>query len=136
MATIAGYELGRLLGKGSFGETFQARKGGQTFALKLIKEEAIQAGYDVKRFQREVRALQKVVSPHVVRIAEAGQDTVGQETKLYIVMEFLLGKDLFRYFEASKRNVAEQTLKSQLLQVINGLEDIHAQNIVHRDLKP
>jgi serine/threonine protein kinase len=59
MTLIAGYKIGTLLGHGAFGETYEAVKAGQRVALKLIKEEAIQQGYDVRRFQREVRALQK-----------------------------------------------------------------------------
>jgi len=41
-------------------------------ALKVIKEEAIQQGFSIKRFQREVRALQKAVGSNVVKFIDAG----------------------------------------------------------------
>jgi serine/threonine protein kinase len=53
MSTIGGYQLGPLLGHGAFGETYEATKDGQRVALKLIKEEAMQQGFDLRRFQRE-----------------------------------------------------------------------------------
>lgn len=136
MATIAGYEIGKLLGKGAFGETFRATKGGKIFALKLIKEEAIQAGYDADRFKREVKSLQKVQSRNVVRLIDAGQDMLGEEIRFYIVLEFLEGKDLAKRFQDASRDIPESTLKQNLLQVLEALKAIHALNIVHRDLKP
>ena len=81
MLQIAGYKIGNLLGKGAFGETYEAVKDGQIVALKLIKEEAIQRDVDVKRFQREVRAIQKAVGKNVVKLldtalAKSGNDGV------------------------------------------------------------
>ena len=72
MNEIAGYKLGKLLGQGAFGETYEATKEGETVALKIIKEEAFQHGFDLKRFGREVRALQKATGPHVVKFIDAG----------------------------------------------------------------
>ncbi len=69
MAEVAGYQIGRLLGQGAFGQTYEATKDGQRAALKLIREEAVQRGFDGRRFQREVRALQKAVGPNIVYVA-------------------------------------------------------------------
>ena len=71
LASIGGYEIGRLLGHDAFGETHEATKAGQRVALKLIREEAMQQGFDLRRFQREVRALQKAVGPNVVQFIDA-----------------------------------------------------------------
>jgi serine/threonine-protein kinase len=134
--TIAGYTLGPLLGQGTYGETFQATKAGQRVALKLIREEAIQQGYDLQRFQREVRALQKAVGPNVVRFLESGTAQLGNETRYYVALEYLEGRDLGVAFKQAAQKFDEPTLKSILTQIISGLKTIHGQNIVHRDLKP
>jgi serine/threonine protein kinase len=136
MAEIGGYLLGRLLGKGAFGETFEATKAGQSFAIKIIKEEAFEAGYDAQRFQREVRSLQKVKNPRIVQLVESGHDLIGQEKRYYIVMELLSGQDLYQFAKASNFKIAEDTPRSLLLQTLEGLRAIHDQGIVHRDLKP
>lgn len=136
MPTIAGYQIGRLLGRGTFGETYIANKGGQTVALKLIRAVAMQRGYDVRRFQREVRSLQRVVGPHVVKLLDAGVGQLGNETRYFLALEYLEGQDLERAFENSRNRFEESELKSYLVQVLLGLKTIHGHNIVHRDLKP
>jgi serine/threonine-protein kinase len=136
MPEINGYQLGRLLGQGTFGETYEATKGGQRVALKLIREEAVLQGWDARRFEREVRALQKAVGPNVVKFIEAGEAPLGNETRLFVVMEYLEGQDLSKFFRAANNQIAEETIKDILVQIVSGLRTIHAQNIIHRDLKP
>lgn len=136
MAAIGGYEIGRLLGHGAFGETHEATKAGQRIALKLIKEEAMQQGFDLRRFQREVRALQKAVGPNVVQFIDAGVGQLGNETRYFVALEYLEGQDLAHAFTASGNNFAEADLKRILTQILSGLTTVHDQNIVHRDLKP
>ena len=60
MVKIGDYILGNILGVGAFGETYLAEKGNKKFAVKLIKEEAILQGFDINRFKRECRTLEKV----------------------------------------------------------------------------
>ncbi len=136
MSIIGGYQLGKLLGHGAFGETYEATKGGQRVALKLIKEEAMQQGFDLRRFQREVRALQKAVGPHVVRFIDSGVGQMGNETRYFVALEYLEGEDLAHAFRTSNNSFAEPDLKRILTQIISGLETVHKSNIVHRDLKP
>jgi serine/threonine-protein kinase len=136
MPEINGYELGRLLGQGTFGETYEAAKGGQRVALKLIREEAVLHGWDARRFEREVRALQKAVGPNVVKFIESGEAPLGNETRLFVVLEYLEGQDLSKYFRAFKNQLAEETIKNILVQIVAGLRIIHSHNIIHRDLKP
>lgn len=100
MATIGGYRLGSLLGQGTYGETYEATKDGQRVAPKLIREEAVQQGFDLRRFQREVRALQKATDPNVVRFLDAGTAQQGRETRYYVAMEYLESRDLARAFQA------------------------------------
>jgi len=136
MASVAGYRLGRLLGQGTYGETYEATKNGLRVALKLIREEAVQRGFDLERFRREVRALQKATGPNVVRFLDAGQGQQGNETRYFVAMEYLDGRDLAKAFQEAGGAFAEPALKSILAQVVSGLDTIHRQRIVHRDLKP
>lgn len=137
MPEIAGYQLGRLLGKGTFGETYEAVKEGRKVALKVIKEEAVLQGFfDVRRFQREVRSLQKARGTNVVEFIESGAGNLGNETRYFIALEYLEGQDLSKKFIASNYQFAETELKSILVQIVDGLETVHNENIVHRDLKP
>jgi len=136
MVDVAGYVVGKLLGQGTYGQTFEATKDGQRYALKLIKAEALRLGFDLRRFQREVRALQKVTGPHVVQIREAGATNVGKDLRYYIVMEYLEGNSLAQAFRDAGLEFDEPRLKGILTQIVSGLEAMFDQNIIHRDLKP
>ncbi len=136
MPNIAGYRLGKLLGQGAFGQTYEAKKGRRRFAIKLIRPEALRHGFEPKRFAREVRALEKVQGENIVRIIEAGCGDLGKDTRYYLVMEYLNGHDLNRVFRDADRTFGEKRLRNIFVGVVSGLKAVHAQNIVHRDLKP
>jgi len=136
MKQFADFRIITLLGQGQFGETYEAERTGERVALKIIKEEAIQRGFDVKRFQREVRALQKAVGPNVVRFIDAGAAPLGKETRYFVAMEYLDGQDLAHVFETKGGVLDEPDLRRIVSQITYGLQTIHNQNIVHRDLKP
>ena len=136
MIKFAGFQLGKLLGKGAFGETYAATKGGKLYAIKILKEDAIQQGFDEKRFQREIRALQKAAGENVVKFLDAGYSLLGSEERFFVVLEYLEGQDLHKQCEKCNFNFEEKELKDIIIQIINGLEKVHIQNIIHRDLKP
>ena len=85
MLEISGYKIGRLLGKGAFGETYEATKDNSRVALKLIREDAIQHNVDLKRFEREVRAIQKAVGENVVKLLDYGSSKLGNDTRSYLI---------------------------------------------------
>jgi len=133
---INGYEIISAIGSGAFGRTYRVRKGGQVYAMKVLKPEAIRDDIDRKRFQRECRALQKITSEHVVPYHDHGvfeQD--GVET-YYVVMGFVEGSDLQRRLRGKTFPLPEAEIRAMLGQVLRGLADIHEQRIIHRDLKP
>ncbi len=136
MQKLGDYRIIKLLGRGQFGETFKAVKDGLTVALKVIKEEAVQAGFDIRYFQKEVKALQKAIGPNVIRFIDSGTAKLGEEMRYFVVMEYLEGDDLAKTFDKVGHTFPENTLKNILIQVVSGLECIHDKNIIHRDLKP
>jgi len=136
MIQVGGYEIGDLLGVGAFGETYIAKKEEKTFALKLIKEDAILKGFDINRFNRECRSLEKVQHENIVKLIEYGQAHVGNDLRYFLVMEYLSGRDLEKYFQSNAFDIDEKNLKNILDQVLTGLRVIHRKNILHRDIKP
>lgn len=136
MLEVGGYKIGKLLGVGAFGETYIAVKEGKQFALKLIKEEAILKGFDINRFKRECRALEKVRHDNVVKLIEYDQAKIGNDLRYFLVMEYLSGQDLEKYFQSNSFDIDEKDLKNILVQVLSGLNAMHKKNILHRDIKP
>jgi serine/threonine-protein kinase HSL1 (negative regulator of Swe1 kinase) len=80
---------------------------------------------------QEILTLQKADHPNIVKVYEVFKDP----SKLYIVMEYIDGLELFdlireRYF---LREEECATIMKQILKTIKYLNSI---NICHRDLKP
>jgi serine/threonine protein kinase len=133
---VGGYELLSPLGSGAFGTTHRVQKGGKFYAMKILKPEAIRTEVDLKRFQRECRALRKIESDYVVRYHDHGLfDDKGEET-YWILMDFVEGTDLQKHLRGKTFPRPESEIRLWLGQVLAGLADIHKHRIVHRDLKP
>jgi serine/threonine protein kinase len=131
---IDGYAIIEDIGAGAFGRTYKAEKGGQFYAIKILKEDAIQSEIDFKRFQRECKALQKVDSTFVVKFHDQGVMLKNNIQNFYLVMEYLEGKNLAKVL--SEGQLDEVMIKDITNQILSGLLNLKKANIVHRDIKP
>ena len=86
----------------------------------------------VSRFRREARAMSHLTHPNTVKVFLYGELDDGS---LYIVMEFLEGKNLNQTVRAEGPFPIERAL-AVIIQVCGALEEAHRAGIVHRDLKP
>ena len=122
---IAGYELGRVIGKGGMSKVYEARRqrDGLLVAIKVMARAS-------ERFEREVEALAQLRSPHIVGVHDAGRTEDGA----YIVMERLQGTDLATLLRQGRLTLNEAL--RLIDQVALGLEEAHGVGMVHRDIKP
>ncbi len=128
------YRLGNALGRGGMGAVYEAEdltNSGARVAVKVLDSRFALDGRVAPRFAREARALQKMASPWVVRIFDAG--TAGERP--FLVMERLEGEDLGERLKREGR-LTERDALPILADVLRGLVDAHAAGVVHRDLKP
>jgi serine/threonine protein kinase len=86
----------------------------------------------VSRFRREARAMSHLTHPNTVKVFLYGELEDGS---LYIVMEFLDGKNMNQTVRAEGALPMERALPI-LIQVCGALEEAHRAGIIHRDLKP
>ncbi|KAK9290199.1 hypothetical protein L1049_008365 [Liquidambar formosana] len=87
------YELGRLLGQGTFAKVYHARnlKTGTSVAIKIIdKEKVLKVGM-IEQIKREISVMRLVKHPNVVELYEI----MASKTKIYFVMEYVKGGELF-----------------------------------------
>jgi serine/threonine protein kinase len=132
------YEPVCVLGNGGFGIVVQGsrvvKKHKQYYvAIKVFYSERPFAESDVKRMNREAALLGRIDSQHVVKLKGSG---ISDNACIYwLVMDFLDGKNLQELIEA-QRFFDEEEACEMAVQVLLGLEAIHALGVVHCDVKP
>ncbi|EPQ12066.1 Ribosomal protein S6 kinase alpha-6 [Myotis brandtii] len=94
-ADPAQFELLKVLGQGSFGKVFLVRKktgpdAGQLYAMKVLKKASLKVR-DRVRTKMERDILVEVNHPFIVKLHYAFQT----EGKLYLILDFLRGGDVF-----------------------------------------
>jgi serine/threonine-protein kinase len=134
-AVVAGkYRVRRVVGAGSMGVVCEAQhlEIGKRLAIKLIEASLAGMGDIAQRFRQEARAASLVESQHIVQVFDVGTDT---RLGLYLVMEYLTGRDLAKVLSVEKRLPADEAVRIGV-QVARGLAKAHEAGVVHRDLKP
>lgn len=129
------FELLRVLGQGSFGKVFLVKKNcgmdnGQLYAMKVLKKATLKVR-DRLRTKMERDILAQISHPFIVRLHYAFQT----EGKLYLILDFLQGGDLFSRL-AKEVMFTEEDVTFYMAELILALEHLHSIGIVYRDLKP
>lgn len=129
---MAGYRIGRVLGRGGMGVVYEALH--QTLdrqvALKVRRDDGDAVARE--RFLREARSAASVHDPHVVAVLDAGV----AEGFLYLVLEFMPGGSLHDLIQRSPANIPLAEALRLLRDAASGLAEVHAAGFLHRDLKP
>ncbi|MFD3687243.1 protein kinase [Nocardiopsis sp. NPDC058631] len=126
------YSVTGRLGKGGQGVVYLAEgpDGGEV-AVKVLNDQWSQDSDLRKRFEKEVRAAQKVASFCTAAIIDAQLDS----DPPYVVSEFVPGKDL-QEAVAKGAVLRGSTLQRLAVSTATALVAIHRAGIVHRDFKP
>jgi serine/threonine protein kinase len=139
---IAGrYRVGALIGRGGMADVHIGTDSrlGRTVAIKLLKSTLATDPAFRTRFRQEAQAAARMAHPTIVRVYDAGEETVadpeGHDAQLpFIVMEYVDGRLLKDIIHQGPVEPAEA------VRIINGvltaLEYSHRAGVVHRDIKP
>lgn len=120
------------IGEGTFGVVWRAvqKSTGIEFAIKTIDKAHLDQD-ELNSLNLEVEIISQVDHPNIVRAYEF----FDEPTKLHIVMELMLGGELFEKI-IEKDHYSEKEATEAIRPVIDAIRYCHEMGIVHRDLKP
>src|SRR5262249_38924570 len=124
---LKGYTIQRDLGRGGFGEVYQAvSDGGKQVALKLV-----QRNLDVEL--RGVGQCLNLKHPNLVSVYDVNQAENGDQ---WIVLEYVHGETLDKVVARPPQGMPPDGVLHWLTGICAGVGYLHDHGIVHRDLKP
>ncbi|XP_061365284.1 CBL-interacting serine/threonine-protein kinase 5-like [Gastrolobium bilobum] len=126
------YEMGRLLGKGTFAKVYYGKKigTGESVAIKVINKEQVKKEGMMEQIKREISVMRLVKHPNIVELKEV----MATKTKIFVVMEYVRGGELFA--KVSKGKLKEDLARKYFQQLISAVDYCHSRGVSHRDLKP
>ncbi|CAA2992202.1 CBL-interacting kinase 32 [Olea europaea subsp. europaea] len=130
---IGKYEVGRTIGEGTFAKVKFAKNSetGQPVALKILDKDKVLKHKIAEQIKREVATMKLIKHPNVVRLYEV----MASKTKIFIVLEFVTGGELFDKIVNHGRMLEDEARK-YFQQLINAVDYCHSRGVYHRDLKP
>ncbi|MBK8236014.1 MAG: AAA family ATPase [Deltaproteobacteria bacterium] len=128
------FELGEVLGRGAFGEVFDAvrRDDGRRFALKLLHDAGAAA---VRELKHEARTLWNLPIPGLVTPSELGS----WEGRWYVALPRVRGEPLDVAAAAWPRDdgdAREQWIAQVVVALSSTVAALHDAGVLHLDLKP
>ncbi|CAD8076208.1 unnamed protein product [Paramecium sonneborni] len=130
---LTDFQFEKVLGRGSFGKVMLVthRSTNKLFAMKILRKEMIEKRNQRLHMQNERTILENVKNPFIVQLHYAFQT----KTKLYLIMDFLIGGELFFHLRRAFR-FQEERAKFYTAELVLALEYLHQEDIIYRDLKP
>ena len=132
--TISHYKILEKLGEGGMGVVYKAEdtKLKREVAIKFLPSKIAAEADERKRFMIEAQAAAALNHKNITTIYAIEE----VEDKLFIVMEYIEGKELKKVIADNLPKVINlREVKDYAIQVVEGLQAAHEKGVVHRDIK-
>jgi serine/threonine protein kinase len=128
------FQILQKVGSGGMGAVYKALQPemNRMVGVKILHPKLANRKDLVSRFRREARAMSQLTHPNTVKVFMFGELDDGS---LYIIMEFLEGKNLNQTVRSDGPFPLERALPI-LVAACGALDEAHKAGIIHRDLKP
>ncbi|XP_037083882.1 maternal embryonic leucine zipper kinase-like [Pollicipes pollicipes] len=125
------YELHETIGSGGFAKVKRATHlaTGEQVAIKIMDKK--QLGVDLPRVYLEIAAMKELTHQHIGKLYQV----IDCEFKIFLVMEYCRGGELFDYIVERDR-LTEEEARVFFRQIVSAVAYIHHKGYAHRDLKP
>mmetsp|Transcript_23683 Transcript_23683/g.40302 ORF Transcript_23683/g.40302 Transcript_23683/m.40302 type:complete len:896 (-) Transcript_23683:1301-3988(-) len=146
--TISGFRIGKIIGRGGFGEVRigEHHLTGEQVALKFLRKAEIISMGAAERTTTEIQCLSALRHQHIIRL----QQQLETPHHVVLVLELMEGGDLFNFLydrqvaaagidgplsTAYNYALPEDEARHVFTQIISAVGYAHNQHICHRDLK-
>ena len=120
------------LGIGAFGKVLLVKFGEKRYALKCLQKSQIISMGLLTHVKREKDIMMECHSPFLVNLVACFKD----KTQLYMLMECVMGGELFTYLQSLDDPISEEDAKFYAGCVVLAFEYLQDRNLLYRDLKP
>ncbi len=129
---LSHYRIEEKIGAGGMGVVYRARdeRLDRDVALKVLPAGTVGDETARKRFRKEALTLSQFNHPNIATV----HDFDTQDGIDFLVMEHVTGVSLAQKLAAGP--LPEKEIVALGIQIVEALEEAHAQGIIHRDLKP
>ena len=112
------YKVGKAIGEGAFGfvRVAQQRLSKELVAVKTFEKNRLRDASARRRLDNEIRVLQRVRHPHIVRLFE----TFESPKRIHLVMEYVSHGTLYRHLKKHKK-LAEPEARRLFRQLVGAL---------------
>lgn len=127
------YKIIKIIGTGAFSivALVTTLSNSQLYACKICSRKSLNENNLFYRFEREVRTLQTLNHPNIVRL----YDVVYEDNLIYLIMEYCQHGELFQFIIDQQR-VPEFLARNIFKQLLDAIAYIHSKSVAHRDIKP
>jgi tetratricopeptide (TPR) repeat protein/tRNA A-37 threonylcarbamoyl transferase component Bud32 len=132
VATVTGYEILGVLGRGGMGVVYKARhvKLNRLVALKMVLAGAHAGEHQLARFHTEAEAVARLHHQNIVQIYEVGE----HDGLPFFSLEYIDGVSLAQKIAGKPQPPLEAA--GLIEQMARAMAVAHQRGIIHRDLKP
>ncbi|KAF0439664.1 Myosin V [Gigaspora margarita] len=121
------------IGTGGFADVYSATFNGETYALKILKNNLKLEEF--KTFRHEIKCLYTVDHQNIIKFHGISKGTEGN---FILVLQYANGGSLREHLRSKQKDGLYKILWNDLIQIAKeitlGLAHLHSKNIVHRDL--
>ena len=134
MIKLSGYKIIKKIGSGGMGDVYLAENEvlETTVAIKSLHSNLVYDESFRTRFRTEAKVHAKLDHPNIVKLIDFQERKDG----LFIIMEYVEGKQLDNYIKNDSGPIPEEDLLPLFAQIVEALSHAHSKGLVHRDVKP
>lgn len=132
-AVLEDFSINKLLGKGAYGKVFlvDQKDTRNQFAMKVLNKRHLKTTNRIQHTLAEKFILSKLKHPNLIQLQYSFQS----RSKIYFLLEFMKGGELFFHLKKVKK-FSEEQAKFFVGCISLALDFLHKNKFIYRDLKP